>query len=465
MALDFPHSSLVDGARFTAQVGAPNVVLGLFKKRELPVRVASALHAEQFGHLLVRGLVRRYGPDPFYVRVARDEALLVHHPDDIRIVLGGSPDPFAADPDAKRKGMSAFQPNALTISRGDLWANRRAFAEAVLDTGKPLHRRAKTFLLAAGEETDRLVRRGTIRWQDINGAFQRITRRVVFGDAAADDVALTAELAELMGAANKMPGKPADGYASFVDRIQAYVDKAEPGSLCSIVADAPSDADTDVAGQLVHWLFAMGDTLPANLFRALALLATHPLQLAEVRAEIGGAELGDPAAVAGFDYLGGCIQDAMRLWPTTQLFGRVTTRDVRFPTGAVLPAGTQVLIYNVFNHRNRDRIEFADRFAPEEWVSGTAAGDWSFNFFSHGPQGCPGAGLSIFLGQAVLARLLADATPRLAGATLRPGSPLPYGLDVYGFSIRLDDRRRGPGNGSGHGAGNGGNTGAGGGVD
>ena len=446
MALDFPRASLVDGVRFTAQVGVPNIVLGLFKKRELPTRVASTLHAEQFGYLLVQGLVRRLGPDPFYVRVARDEALLVHHPDDIRIVLGGSPDPFAADPDAKRKGMSAFQPNALTLSRGDLWANRRAFAEAVLDTGKPLHRRAKTFLVVAAEETDRLSRRGTVRWQDINAAFGRITRRVVFGDAAADDVALTAELAELMAAANKMPGTPADGYASFVDRIQAYVDKAEPGSLCSIVAEAPADADTDVAGQLVHWLFAMGDTLPANLFRALALLATHPLQLAEVRAELDGTELSDPASVGGLDYLGGCIQEAMRLWPTTQLYGRVTTRDVRVPTGAVVPAGTQVLIYNVFNHRNRERVEFADRFAPEELVSSTAAADWSFNFFSHGPQGCPGAGLSVFLGQAVLARLLATSTPRLGGATLRPGSPLPYGLDIFGYTIRLEDAGNGPGN-------------------
>ena len=124
----------------------------------------------------------------------------------------------------------------------------------------------------------------------------------------------------------------------------------------------------------------------------------------------------------------------------------VTTRDVRFQTGAVLPAGTQVLIYNVFNHRNRDRVEFADRFAPEEWVSGTAVGDWSFSFFSHGPQGCPGAGLSIFLGQAVLAPLLAETTPRLAGATLRPGRPLPYGLDLYGCSIRLDDRGTRSGN-------------------
>ena len=436
MTLDFRHASLVDGVRFSAQIAVPNVVLGLFKKRTLPSRVATTAHAEQLGYLLVQGMVKRFGPDPFYVRVVKDEALLVHHPDDIKLVLGGSPSPFASDPDAKLKGMSAFQPNALTISRGDLWADRRAFAEAVLDTGR-LHRQAERFLAVANEEADRLAAMSTLNFEAINAAFARITRRVVFGDSAADDEALTKQLGDLMAAGNKMPGKPADGYDEFVERIQSYVDAAEPGSLCAQVADAPVTAQTDVPGQLVHWLFAMGDTLPANLYRALALLASHPLQLTEVRAELAAADLESAAGIAGLDYLGGCICEAMRLWPTTQLFGRVTTEDVRFPTGAVLPAGTQVLIYNVFNHRNRAQIGYADRFAPEEWASGDAGQDWSFNFFSHGPQGCPGAGLSIFLGQAVLTRLLSGAEPKLSGASLKPGSNLPYGLDLYSYSIGL----------------------------
>ena len=99
--------------------------------------------------------MRRLGPDPFWVRVVKDQTLLVHHPDDIRLVLGGSPEPFAADPEAKRKGMAAFQPDALTISRGDLWRNRRRFAEAVLDTGSPLHRLAADSLAVAGDEAAR----------------------------------------------------------------------------------------------------------------------------------------------------------------------------------------------------------------------------------------------------------------------------------------------------------------------
>lgn len=438
MSLDFKHASPVEGIRFTAQVGLPNVVLGLFKKREDLSSLAGVVAADHLAYRFVHGLVKKYGPDPFYVRVATEEALLVHHPVDLRIVLGGSPSPFASDPEAKKKGMSAFQPDALTLSRDDLWENRRRFAEAVLDTDKPMHGQAATYLkVVAAEAKVLLALDAPLEWDDLNKAFQRITRRVVFGDAAAEDHALTELLGELMAAGNKMPGKPADGYDELIERISLYIAKPGRGSLASLVAAAPSDSRTEVAGQLIHWLFAMGDTLPANLFRALALLATHPLQMAEVRAELKGLKLRSAADVASTTYLAGCIQEAMRLWPTTALFGRVTTEDVRFPNGEVVPAGTQVLIHNLFNHRNRDRLDYADRFAPEEWQSGDAERDWAFNFFSHGPQGCPGAGLSIFLGQALLAHLIKGSTPKVIGRGLDPGKPLPYTLDIYRLRISL----------------------------
>jgi cytochrome P450 len=169
------------------------------------------------------------------------------------------------------------------------------------------------------------------------------------------------------------------------------------------------------------------------------VLATHLEPLQEVRAELDRADLNDADALAGLDFLGGCILDTMRLWPTTPLFGRVTTRDVEFPGGEVLKANTQVLIDNAFNHRNDARISYAHRFAPGEWSGGDAGDSWLFNFFSHGPQGCPGAGLSVFLGQAFLAKLLAARTP-LCDVGLDPGRPLPHALDIYGPRIRLRSR-------------------------
>lgn len=443
-ASDFRHASLVDGIRFTAQVGVPNVLQGLFKKRPTVATVASAAKVDALGYLLVEGLVKRLGPGPFYVRVAKDEALLLHDPADIEFVLGQSPDPFASDPDAKKKGMSAFQPDALTLSRGDLWRNRRDFAEHVLATGKPLHPLAGTFIAVAEDEAAALARRESFDFDDLNGIFQRITRRVVFGEAAADDEALTELLGTLMAAGNSTPGKPADGYDDLVARIQAYVDAPDADSLIGRFADAPHggagmDRKTDPAGQAIHWLFAMGDTLPTNLHRTLALLATHPEQLHEVRAELDAADLANAADVASLDYLAGCLLDTMRLWPTTPMFGRVTTRDVTFPGGEVVKANTQVLLVNTFNHRNRARLSYADRFAPGEWASGDAGESWLFNFFSHGPQGCPGAGLSLFLGQAFLATLLTGRTP-LVDVDLDPGKPLPHALDVFGLRISLRQR-------------------------
>ena len=436
---EFRSAGVVDGVRFTAQVGLPNVVQGLFKKRPIVATAASAAKVDAMAHLLVEGMVERYGPGPFYVRVAADQALLLHDPADIEFVLSQSPDPFASDPEAKRKGMSAFQPDALTLSRGDLWRNRRAFAEHVLATGKPLHPLAPTFVRVVDDAANAIARRESFDFTDVNLAFQRITRRVVFGDEAADDVRITDLLGDLMAAGNKTPGKPAAGYDEFVARIQAYIDHPAADSLVGRFAGSPHDGSTHPAGQAVHWLFAMGDTLPANLFRTLMVLATHPEPLDEVRAELAGVDLNDPSDLAGLDFVGGCILDTMRLWPTTPLFGRVTTRDVEFPGGQVLKANTQVLIDNAFNHRNAARLSYAHRFAPGEWAGGDAGDSWLFNFFSHGPQGCPGAGLSVFLGQAFLAKLLAVRTP-LCDAGIDPGRALPHALGIYGPRIRLRDR-------------------------
>ncbi len=440
VADDFPHASVLEGIRFTAQVGAPSIILGLFNKRELPSRIASTLGADHFGYRLVEGMVRSYGPGPFYVRVARDETLLLHDPADLKFVLSSSPDPFASDLETKRKGMAAFQPDALTISRGQTWQDRRRFADAVLDSDKPMHRMAQPFVGIAAE-TARELASETIRWQNFNAAFQRMTRRVVFGNRAADDTRLTEILGEMMSAGNKMPGEPAPQYGEFISMIDGYLDAPEPDSLAAMIPQAPALPDATPSGQVIHWLFAMGDTLAANVFRALNALAAHDEQRYEVEVEMANRDIMSGPGIASLDYLAGCLFETMRLWPATSMFGRVAIRDVEFPNGAVLPAGGQVLIYNVFNHRYRVRIPYADRFSPGEWVSGDAGSDWSYNFFSHGPQVCPGIGLSMLLGQTVLAHLLDAGTPVVSGTRLDPSKTLPHSLDLYGFSIDVEPRR------------------------
>jgi cytochrome P450 len=180
---------------------------------------------------------------------------------------------------------------------------------------------------------------------------------------------------------------------------------------------APTTDTTRPAGQVTHWLFALGDTLAINAFRCLALLAAFR------------PDRDDDA------YLGACLQEAMRLWPTTAMLSRVAVRDVDWD-GVTVPAGTQLLIVNTFNHRDRDAVPFADRFEPEAWLSGEAAGDWQFNHFSHGPQGCPGAELALLVGKAMTVPVLARGV-RLVEPHLDPEKPLPHSLDYFALKFEL----------------------------
>lgn len=420
-------ASLVENARFNALVIVPNALQGIFRRRRQAVAAATRADVDGRAVGVLAGIKRGHAGGPVWVRVVRDQALLLLTPADVHRALEGSPDPFASDPPAKRDGMVAFQPDALTISRGGAWRNRRAFTESVLDTGAPRHREADRFAAVAAEET-RGLGDGELTWEPWNDAFRRITRRVVLGDAAADDRDLSETLAEMMSEANGMPGEVSERYAAFVTRLGRYVAAAEPGSLVAHFGEAPADAETKPVGQIPHWLFANGDTLAINAFRALAAIASHPAQRAKLEAELSGD--GD------LPYLEACLEDAMRLWPTTTMLSRETVAETDW-RGETVPAGTQVLIPNTFLHRDRGRLEYADRFAPERWVSGEAAGEWSFNHFSRGPQGCPGAGLALLIGKAVLTTLLRERRVEPISPRLDPSRRLPHMLDYFGIRFRL----------------------------
>src|SRR3712207_8547798 len=52
--------------------------------------------------------------------------------------------------------------------------------------------------------------------------------------------------------------RSADEVEAFERRVAAYVERAEEGSLAAAFPRAPADEDTKPAGQVTHWLFALG---------------------------------------------------------------------------------------------------------------------------------------------------------------------------------------------------------------
>ncbi|WP_118915281.1 cytochrome P450 [Mycobacterium shigaense] len=428
-AVVLPHASTLESLRFTTLVALPNLAEGLFSRRPVVTAALNQLGVARRAHRLLAALHRRYGDGPVWVNVAGKPTLLVLGPDQIRFVLSHAPEPFASDPEPKLSGMSKFQPHALTISRGDHWSDRRRFADVVLKHatgGGTLANRCDT---VADEEARTLP--DNLDWPRFHTALQRIARRIILGDNAIDDTQISAQLATLMSKANP-PGKGDPKlFTIFLAALDRYVQAADPDGLVGLLAEAPASDVTHPTHQVIHWKFAMGDTLAINLWRCLALLATHPDILMKAQSGIDQNN--------SHDYLVGCLCEAMRLWPSTPVLARTLTRTTEWD-GATVPEGTHVMIVNTFNHRDTSRLPEADRFSPTAWTEGSANTSWSLNFFSHGPQGCPGADLALQLGAVVLTAVLGERSPTATGAKLNPHQPLPLTLDHSRVEIRLTPR-------------------------
>jgi cytochrome P450 len=416
----------------------PALVRGLFVPRRWAMKVLTRLGAESRTVSVLSGVRRKH--DGEGVRLLGGRLVVLWGESAIKEVLDRSADVYASDSGAKAKGMSHFQPDALTLSRGAEWRDRRAFNEAVLATPERVHPLAGRFLAVVAGEVERLGLGTTLEWEQWERLFDRVTLRIIFGDEARDDQELTELLETLMGEANRLVGLDHDdAYYELYARLERYVSQPGPDSLVSRIAEAPHTDMTRITQQIPHWMFAMRDTLGANAYRALAVIVSDPAIEQRVRAELDADSAANPVAVDGMRYLEGCLHEAMRLWPTTPLLARETTRETTL-AGEKLEEGTQLMLLNVFNHRDREHVEDADRCRPERW-SGDAH-DYRFNHLSNGSQDCPGGPLVLLLGKAVLAQMLSRYSLSLQRPNLGSSSSLPHSFDFYDACFSVTSRSR-----------------------
>jgi cytochrome P450 len=425
-------ASAADTARVLGLVLGPVVAQGVIARRPRVVGLAARLGLDARGVRELQRLRERYGPGPVLLPVPGRPLAVVLTGQDARRVLDGTPEPFAADSKEKRGALRHMQPHGVLISPPALRADRRRFNEAVLDTGRPVHSCAASIVRVVREEAGPLAAAGALDWDGFATAWWRVVRRVVLGDAARDDHALTDDLRHLRRAANWSGLAPQQRArrARFRAGLAGYVERAEPGSLAALVAGLPAAPDVDRVDQVPQWLFAFDPAGMATI-RALALLAAHPAELRRARAELGD----DPEAPRELPRLRAAVLESVRLWPTTPLILRDATAATRW-NGATLPAGTGIAVPTWFLHRD-DRVRAdAHRFHPEQWLDGSAAADPALVPFSAGPAVCPGRELVLFTAATFLATLLRDRTPELP-----PPSPLdadrPLTANLSPFALRF----------------------------
>ena len=437
------RASVRDTVRVGLTVLAPTVARGILARRPRAVTLAEKIDADRRAGRVLQKLRSRYGPGPLQLSVPWRSIALVLSSEDVTRVLTGSPEPFAVANREKRGALAHFQPHGVLVSHGAERADRRRFNEAVLDTDRPVHSSAEAITAKIQDEAGALLGSvtDTLTWDEFRTAWWRLIRRIVLGDGARDDSELSDLLTRLRMDANWSYFHPRRDVVRhrFKERLREHLRRAEPGSLAEMMAATPQTPQTEAEDQVPQWLFAFE---PAGMaaFRALALLASHPGQAQQAYAELKGRDLAQPQDLP---FLRACVQESVRLWPTTLAVLRDSTTETRW-AGGVLPQGTALVILTSFLQRDDENLPFADAFAPEIWLDGTAQESWAVIPFSAGPAECAGRNLVLLVTSMFLAALLKEHEFRLAsGRRLGPGRPLPRTLGPFNLRLRLRPREEG----------------------
>lgn len=433
-----PKATLMETAQVLRDVQIPMIAKGPIIRRPKVVAASERLDLDGRAVRRTQTLANKYGRGPLMLNIPGRDMALILDPDDVHRVLEDSPEPFATAETLETSALKHFEPKVALISHGAERAQRRRLNEEALDHGHPIHHMAATFMPVVKEEAKALVDRvrgsgGTLDYQTFIDAWFRVVRRVVLGDSAREDTELTELTEKLRADGNWGFFKPVDksGRAELLDRIQAALDRAEPGSVAAFMAQLPKDSDAEPAQQIPQWLFAF-DPAGMATFRGLALLAADPKTLDAARRQIREEQ---EEAAPMLPLLRSTVLESLRLWPTTPMILRETTTEVEFDHG-VMPAGTSVLVFAPFFHRDDRNLDFAHRFAPELWGRPRTRKDWPLVPFSAGLGICPGRHLVLLLTSNFMAEILGHSELELQSHTLDPES-LPSLLNNYGLRFRL----------------------------
>ncbi|WP_336921314.1 cytochrome P450 [Aquipuribacter sp. SD81] len=422
-----PRASFRDGVRALATVFLPVAGRGAITRRPGVVGLIERVQGDAAAVRTMQHLRDTYGPGPVQVDLRLRRLVFVLDPGDVHRVLDGTPEPFRADTREKRAALGHFQPEGVLASAPEERTYRRPFNEAVLQSGRTVHEIGGRTRTTVAEEVavlrEQLRHDPELDWDRFVATWWRVVRRVVLGDGARDDEALTDRLLALRRHGNWAYLRPADRTLRnrFLDGVRSRVEAADDGSLAAVARRTPAPDGTEVHQQVPQWLFAF-DAAAWATFRALALAATHPEAVERLRGELDDAP--------DLPYGRSVVLESLRLWPTTPAILRDTDADTVWH-GRTLPAGASLMVFAPFFHRDGERLPEAHRFAPALWLRDRGHDEHPLVPFSGGAAICPGRNITLLVASQVLSQLVAEHDLRLLRGPLRPDRPVPATLDPF----------------------------------
>jgi hypothetical protein len=446
MSDEVAKANVVDSLAIFNEVIAPTAAKGVIIRRPPMVALAERMDWDSRAVRRLQKIRARYGTGPIMLSSMGKPRAVILSPQHVRRVLEETPEPFSTATSEKVAALAHFEPKNALISHGPLQVKRQRFNDQVLESGKDVHSMADVFLGYVQEEAEYLMarakREGELAWEPFFQAWFRVIRRSVLGESAADDQEVIEMIEKLREAGNWAflhPGLPRLR-ERFHDRIRMYLERGEEGSMAGRIKQMPAVEGVAPHHQIPQYLFA-SDPAAMATFRTLALLAAHPQAMRLAQAEVD-AHTGE--ARGEMPFLRACVLESLRLWPTTPLVLRETTRETQWD-GKTLPKGTGILIFAPFFHRDDEHLDFAHKFTPELWLKERSEKDWPLIPFSGGPAICPGRNFVLMMTTAMIASIIEKHDVRLLPPDrLRADAPMPGTLNNYDLRFQFLRRMETP---------------------
>lgn len=200
--------------------------------------------------------------------------------------------------------------------------------------------------------------------------------------------------------------------------------------LASLIVLTHSDGNPITDREVRDEALTLATTGYVTLGETLAwmwyLLATNPLILEEVRAEIQRALRDRPPTledIPRFSYCEQVLSESLRMYPPTWIFARVALQDDVLPCGVAIPSGCKLYLSPYVTHHDPRYFPDPDHFEPERFSDHAKRTRPRYAYFplSGGPRICLGQQFARTEALLVLARLVQlaviDLTP---DQTIRP---------------------------------------------
>nr|QIQ19499.1 cytochrome P450 [Sogatella furcifera] len=172
----------------------------------------------------------------------------------------------------------------------------------------------------------------------------------------------------------------------------------------------------DIREEVNTFMFAGQNTTQLAINFCLYLLGRHPniqeKAFEELESIFGDSER-EPTMedIKKMRYLGNCIKDALRLYPSVPVIARRLTEDEEID-GHTLPKGVDVLILPYVLHRDPQQFPNPEQFDPDNFLPEKRKNRHPFAYipFSAGPRNCIGQKFAIVAEKTVISAILRQYT-------------------------------------------------------